>query len=137
MATGAHPNGNGAKWWQTWAPVAGAGVIVGGSIITFFVQIGTLTFQVGQINTRQDSFERRLSRVEEMANGSQVDRAQLRSDLREVETQFCEGDNVRNLMHANDLRIQSMLWNKVFASEYPTANAFYPFVCQREQDYRH
>jgi hypothetical protein len=127
-------NGNGTKWWGTYAPIAAAVFVVGGSIITFFVQIGTLSFQVAQISDRQSTIERRLSQLETKANNSQVDRAQIRSDLREVETQFCEGDNVRNLMHANDMRIQAMLWGKAFGSPLPTDNAFYPFVCQRLQE---
>lgn len=50
--------------------------------------------------------------------------------LAEVETQFCSADTIRNLMHANDLRIFSLLWHKAFVgSELPTDNAYYPIVC--------
>lgn len=126
-------NGNGTKWWGTYAPIAAAVVIIAGSIITFFVQIGTLSYQMAQVSDRQTAIERRVGNLETMANNSQVDRAGLRSDLREIETQFCEADNVRNLMHANDLRAQAMLWEKTFGNIYPIDNTFYPFVCQREQ----
>ena len=45
----------------------------------------------------------------------------------------CGSDVVRNLMHANDLRLFAMLWHKVFAgSDIPTDNAFYPQVCNRQ-----
>jgi hypothetical protein len=51
--------------------------------------------------------------------------------LTEVETQFCGSDVVRNLMHANDLRLFSILWHKVFPdSTLPTDNAFYPRICR-------
>lgn len=49
--------------------------------------------------------------------------------LTEVETQFCNGDYVRNLMHANELRIISLLWSKAYPGErYPTDNSYYPKI---------
>jgi hypothetical protein len=51
--------------------------------------------------------------------------------LVEVETQFCGSDVVRNLMHANDLRIFSILWRKAFPdSTLPTDNSYYPKICR-------
>jgi hypothetical protein len=51
--------------------------------------------------------------------------------LVEVETQFCGSDVARNLMHANDLRLFSMLWHKAFPdTTLPTDNAFYPRICR-------
>jgi transcriptional regulator of met regulon len=50
----------------------------------------------------------------------------------EIETQFCARDIISNLMHANDLRMLSMLWKKTFdGSTYPTDNTFYPKVCNQ------
>lgn len=51
--------------------------------------------------------------------------------LVEIETQFCAQDIVRNLMHANDLRNISILWEKQFGIAYPIGNAFYPTICNR------
>lgn len=49
--------------------------------------------------------------------------------LVEIETQFCNTDYMRNLMHAQDLRMTSMIWAKVFPdSHYPTDNAYYPRI---------
>lgn len=49
--------------------------------------------------------------------------------LVEIETQFCNTDYVRNLMHAFDLRLFSMLWAKSFPdSKFPTDNAYYPRI---------
>lgn len=49
--------------------------------------------------------------------------------LIEIETQFCNGDYMRNLMHAFDLRVISMLWAKSFPdSHFPTDNAYYPKI---------
>lgn len=49
----------------------------------------------------------------------------------EIETQFCAQDIVRNLMHANDQRVASLLWEKVYGLKMPTDNAFYPTICNR------
>jgi hypothetical protein len=55
----------------------------------------------------------------------------LDARLVEIETQFCAGDVVRNLMHANDLRLFAMLWHKSFPDvTLPTDNAFYPQTCR-------
>jgi hypothetical protein len=55
----------------------------------------------------------------------------IQARLVEVETQFCGNDVVRNLMHANDLRVLAILWHKAFPdSTLPTDNAFYPKICR-------
>jgi hypothetical protein len=56
-----------------------------------------------------------------------------RSALIEIETQFCATDTVRNLMHANDMRLFSILWHKAFINSLlPTDNTFYPIVCRKD-----
>lgn len=49
----------------------------------------------------------------------------------EIETQFCAQDIVRNLMHANDMRSVSILWDKAGLGHLPTDNAYYPTICNR------
>jgi hypothetical protein len=81
-----------------------------------------------QLNERLRALE-----VTETANAAERRQqiATMNARLTEVETQFCANDLVRNLMHANDLRLFSMLWEKVFPNNhYPTNNAYYPRVCQ-------
>jgi hypothetical protein len=51
--------------------------------------------------------------------------------LSEIETQFCASDIIRNLMHANEMRIESLLWQRTFKETIPTDNAYYPMVCNR------
>jgi hypothetical protein len=58
--------------------------------------------------------------------------AQFRTQLVEIETQFCASDAVRNLMHAADMRLASVMWTKINSgSVLPTDNAFYPQICNR------
>jgi hypothetical protein len=57
----------------------------------------------------------------------------LVAKLVEVETQFCSSDVVRNLMHANDLRLFAIMWHKIFPdSTLPTDNAYYPQICRND-----
>ncbi len=53
------------------------------------------------------------------------DQTQVKADLVEIETQFCGEDNLRNQIHAFDMRLAAMLWRKVFDTVLPTDNAFY------------
>lgn len=64
-------------------------------------------------------------------NRSEITRQE--AALVEIETQFCAADIMRNLMHAQDMRIQSMLWDKSFDNgiRMPTDNAYYPVICNR------
>jgi hypothetical protein len=62
--------------------------------------------------------------------------AAMRVNLSEIETQFCSSDIVRNLMHANDLRNVSLLWQKVNGVPYPIENAYYPTVCQHKDGFQ-
>lgn len=55
----------------------------------------------------------------------------METALSEIETQFCAQDIVRNLMHANDMRQMSILWEKQFGLPYPIGNAYYPTICNR------
>lgn len=59
-----------------------------------------------------------------------VSLAEMRQSLKEVETQFCASDDVRNLMHAHDLRLTALLWKKTFGTDYPIGDAYYPKICQ-------
>lgn len=52
----------------------------------------------------------------------------MQAALVEIETQFCGQDNLRSQIHAQDLRMQAMLWKKVFGEEFPIANTFYARV---------
>ena len=56
--------------------------------------------------------------------------AEQKQALKEIETQFCASDDVRNLMHANDLRLTAVLWHEVFHSDFPIGDAYYPKICQ-------
>lgn len=58
--------------------------------------------------------------------------ARQETALNEIETQFCSADNMRNLMHAADLRNYAIVYEKLFGVTYPVGNAYYPTICNRK-----
>lgn len=68
--------------------------------------------------------------------GLRADVVQQAAALIEIETQFCASDIVRNLMHAEDVRKLSMLWQKEFQVQFPTDNTYYPVVCNRPSGHK-
>lgn len=87
--------------------------------------------------TDRASITERVGTLERMLNEGRAARgatdAKIAAELIEIETQFCSGDDVRNLIHANDLRTFAMLWAKTFpGSIMPINNAYYPVVCNRQ-----
>jgi transcriptional regulator of met regulon len=58
--------------------------------------------------------------------------ATLNAKLVEIETQFAAADQIRNLTHAQDMRVQAMLWAKTHPGEQlPTDNSYYPSISTR------
>ena len=99
------------------------------------LQAATLEQNFSATNTNA---RERLAAVEPILQNNTDRVARLRADmtgftadLREIETQFCASDIVRNLMHVDDLRRFSLLWGKVFGQELPISNAYYPTICNR------
>jgi hypothetical protein len=90
-----------------------------------------LTARVAALEGKMNNSESRSTINTERIAALRTDVVRLMADLREVETQFCASDTVRNLMHANDLRQVSLLWQKVYGFPFPTANAYYPMICNR------
>ncbi len=119
--------GNGATKIGVWLSIATAAAILIGSLggmfyVAFITKsnadaIITLERTIHDQSDKISSLQDRLTKIEVSQN--------------EVETQFCGMDTVRNLIHASDLRISSLLWEKVFGTKYPTDNAFYPVLCNR------
>ena len=52
--------------------------------------------------------------------------------LREIETQFCAEDDLRNVEESEQLRFRQMIMKKVFEAEYVVANSVFPVVCDKK-----
>lgn len=86
--------------------------------------------------TDRSQLNERLRLVEAQVATSSGERqsqyAVMAAKLVEIETQFCASDIVRNLMHAQDMRITSLMWSKQNPGQkMPTDNAYYPRICNR------
>ena len=83
---------------------------------------------IADISSMKQDLQRTFDRVAEIRS----DNTKQTAALIEIETQFCAADIMRNLMHAHDMRVQSLLWDKSFeGSKMPTDNAYYPVICNR------
>jgi len=114
---------NGTARWQLWVSLVGTGVVLAGALVTLYVQVNTAYTTANDLKDRVDRLTVQFTEA----------RSQLSivcADLKEVETQFRATDQVRNLMHANDLRIQSLLWQKVYGAPYPAENPYLPTIAQ-------
>lgn len=119
-------NGNGAARWQLY--LAASALLF--STVAFFVWIGTIQ---ADVRANQGAIIEQKASVLMLTQEVSAQRNQLSvicADLVEVETQFKASDQVRNLMHTNDLRIQAMLWNKIFMGIYPVGDPYLPTIAQ-------
>ncbi len=80
--------------------------------------LSAVTSDVGNLKAQ---YQRVVERLLELR--TQV--GQQQAALVEIETQFCGSDNMRNQIHAYDVRFTALLWQKVFDTRLPTDNAFY------------
>jgi hypothetical protein len=117
-------NGNGSlNRMGVWASVVGVGFVLLAALFTLFSTAQTAA-TLGEENKR---------RIETVENGHILDASQISSicaHLVEIETQFRAADQVRNLMHANDLRLISLLWQKQYHQPYPGGDPYLPTIAQ-------
>ncbi len=107
---------------------------IGSSILLLLGAIGSVFYIGFKVQANADLAEvmaRRIGVIEATIVASQDRLTKIEVSQNEIETQFCAQDIVRNLMHANDLRNLSVLWEKQFGMPYPTNNAYYPTICNR------
>lgn len=132
--TAEKPNGNGTKWWGTYAPIAAAVAVIGGSIITFFVQIGTLSYQMAQSEARYSALERRIGKMEGAVQGLQINNAgREKGDCQifaKIETQMGTVETIINEMRVDDLRTRGAFWDKIYGQPY--SSAFYEIKIPHE-----
>ena len=124
-------NGNGTSKRQFWITTIIAGFFVVTAIVSYIVQLNTIG-STGTSNTdRIKALEDRAYNADLAVQQLQKDMAVQQASLKEIETQFCASDIVRNLMHGDELREMASLHEKVFGQSYHTDNAYYPSICNR------
>lgn len=102
------PNGNGRA--------ALLNVILSGSVVVIGAILGVFWSQIGDLSRKEGESATKLAAV--------------CSALTEVETQFKAADQIRNLMHKNDVNLIAVLWKKEMGDDYPTADTYLPTIAQ-------
>lgn len=117
----ASPNGN-ARWGM-WASVAAALAVILGGALTFYLRAES-GYQ------KALALEERVSFLEKSVQASQTDISVIHADMREIDTQLRASIDDKNLSHAWDLRVESVLWEQAFKghSHLPIDNAVYPNI---------
>lgn len=80
-----------------------------------------------------EALKRQAGENTERVSSLRADATRQSAALIEIETQFCAADIMRNLTHAQDMRLTAMLWARSFdgGMTLPTDNAYYPVICNR------
>lgn len=56
--------------------------------------------------------------------------ALMAAKLVEIETQFRSEDQLRNVQWADQMRVRSLMWKKVYGEDYPVSIQFFPSIAQ-------
>jgi hypothetical protein len=91
-------------------------------------QLETVTPNGQTVATEMANLKSLVTTVTDRLQGLRSVQTEQRAALVEIETQFCGQDNLRSQIHAQQLRVEAMLWKKVFDTEMPIGNAFYAHV---------
>jgi len=120
--------------WQLIISGVAVVIAVTGSIVALMVNINTLSNAAVNLSSRVLTLESRTIADQDREVGRTVQIAGMQRDLIAVETQFCAEEELRNLMHATDLRLLAVLWSKSMGTEIQIANTYYPRIawCQVE-----
>lgn len=112
------------KRWQPLASMAAAGVVV-------ITAVGGLVFNAVRANEKADALAIRMAAVEDTTRVNKATLGVIDARMIAVDNQLHTADQLRNLMHANDLRITALLWQRAYpGSTFPTDNAYYPTIAQ-------
>lgn len=119
---------NGTARWQLVVSVIGLAVFVMGASIGFFVKIGLMASDLEIARDKITALEARTHLMDSQIRANQINIAELKTSMIEVETQFCASDTIRNQARAQDQRTLAMVWNKTMGSTYPMESLYFPTI---------
>ena len=129
MAENGNGNGSTSRHWQVILGAAGVCVIVIGGMWAFISQISAMSSDIAQLKEKYATVSASGSQTAQVASDNRSSIEVLKTNLKEIETQFRASDVIRNLTHSNQMRIDSLMWGKVFpGTTLPTDNAYYPQI---------
>lgn len=120
-------DGNGTLRIGSWLSIGSSAAMLIGALGTIFY----IGFKAQANSDAIDIVNKRWQAIDDKTTLVQDRLTKIEVSQNEIETQFCAQDIVRNLMHANDMRAMSVLWEKTFSTKIPTDNAYYPTICNR------
>ena len=125
-------NGNGTNGLGRMLAIAGAGAAIVVPLVAGIFWIAQVSDRATVAMQEITDLRRQVNALESGAGTTKNELVAVQSSLTEIETQFEAADQIRNLMHANELRVESLLWQKTFAgTSFPTDNAYYPSIANR------
>jgi hypothetical protein len=119
----AEGNGNGTARWSAWAGIGTLALALIGSLFVLYATAIGAAKDVSALSSRVSALETEVS----------VQRTEitvLKTQNVETETQFRAADQLRNLMHLSDLRVESLLWKKTFGTDYPIGEPYLPTIAR-------
>lgn len=123
------PRRNGMRW-QQWLVAGAAAVPISGSLLAFFIQIASIESTVAELTLKVSALEQKAADAMGERKDIQIEITDLKAKTKEIETQFCAEDTLRNEIESFHLRIDAMLWQGTFKSQMPTESAYYPVIGQ-------
>lgn len=127
---------NTSSHWQVGLGVAAIIITLSAGFLTFYASVAGqeagVSKDVSNLQTQVAVLNNQVGAASDRINTLRENAASMKALVTEIETQFCSADQTRNMMHAFDLRLLAMLWQKVNNATLPTDNAYYPTICRRD-----
>lgn len=121
----AEANGNGGARWQTIAAIA----VPLGMVVAAILWFGGLSSQVAIVDKDTSMLRTEVRDLSNKVGTMSGELVSSRMALKEVETQLCSIEQIRNLMHKTDYTNTAILWEKIMGGRFPTDNMSLPIIC--------
>lgn len=134
MATRGNENGNGASKRQFWITTAIAAFFVVLPLIGYITQLASISNTVSTNTGRLKDHDSSIYNLQIQVNTLQTQLSSARQALKEIETQFCAEDDMRNTLHSSDLRFEAQIYEKLFGERFPLDGTYYAHIgrCQQQ-----
>jgi len=116
-------NGNGSNLLQKWAPIALACIALVSAAASYFGQQGQNTSALDGLKATVQAQTERLNRMQQQQGEMNLAETEACRQLATVEVQLGTVETIINKTQVSNQRDIALLWNKVYAQEYP--NVFY------------
>lgn len=113
-------NGNGGKWWLTWAPAIAASVVVVVAVGNYFATQGSNQTTVAGLMAKVDDLQRRMGNANSSIQALEIAQADDCRQLSTVEVQMGTVETIINKTQVANQRDIALLWDKAYSQQYPS-----------------